>query len=65
MLWLQERIDSGEVRIEKQKGKDITADIGTETVIAPVLRKHENVEDGVTLWTTPVDVECCIADMFF
>ena len=36
----QERVDSGEIRIEKRKGADNTADIGTKAVIAPLLRKH-------------------------
>ena len=40
MLWLQERVDSGESRIEKRKGEDSTADVGTKAVTAPVPRKH-------------------------
>ena len=40
MLWLQERVDSGEVRTEKRKGEHNTADIGTKAVSAPELRKH-------------------------
>ena len=41
MLWLQERVDSGEIRIEKSKGGEHnTADIGTKAVSAPVLMKH-------------------------
>ena len=40
MLWLQERVDSGEVRREKRKGLHNTADIGTKAVTAPVRRKH-------------------------
>ena len=39
-LWLQERVDSGEIRIEKRKGEHNTADIGTKAVSAPVLMKH-------------------------
>ena len=59
MLWLQERVDSGEVRAEKRKGVDNTADIGTKAVTARVLRKTvENAEDGVARCTTPVGVEC-------
>ena len=38
MLWLQERVDSGEIRIEKRKHN--TADIGTKAVSASVLMKH-------------------------
>ena len=60
MAWLQERDDSGEIRIEKRKGDDNTADIGTKAVTAPVLKKLlKNVEDGVARWMTPTDVECC------
>ena len=40
VLWLQERVVSGEIRIEKRKGEDNAADIGTKAVTAPVLRKH-------------------------
>ena len=40
MLWLQERVDSREIYIEKRKGEDNTADIGTKAVTAPVLRKR-------------------------
>ena len=40
MLWLQERVVSGEIRIEKRKGEHNTADIGTKAVSAPVLMKH-------------------------
>ena len=40
MLWLQERVDSGEIRTEKRKGEHNTADIGTKAVSAPVLMKH-------------------------
>ena len=39
-LWLQERVDSGEIRKEKGKGEHKTADIGTKAVSAEVLRKH-------------------------
>ena len=63
MHWLQERVDSSEIRIEKRKGADNTADIGTKAVTAPMLKKHfEHVEDGVARWTTPEDVECDIVD---
>ena len=40
LLWLQERVDSGEIRVEKRKSEHNTADIGTKAVSAPVLRKH-------------------------
>ena len=40
MLWLQERVDSGEILIEKRKGEHNTADIGTKAVSAPVVMKH-------------------------
>ena len=40
MLCLQECVDSGEIRIEKRKGEQNTADIGTKAVSAPVLMKH-------------------------
>ena len=40
MLWLQECVDSCEIRIEKCKGEHNTADIGTKAVSAPVLMKH-------------------------
>ena len=40
MLWLQERVDPGEIRIEKRKGEHNTADIGTKAMSAPVLMKH-------------------------
>ena len=40
ILWLQERVDSGEIRIEKRKGEHNTADTGTKAVSAPVLMKH-------------------------
>ena len=40
MLWLQERVDSGEMRTEKRRGEHNTADIGTKAVSAPVLMKH-------------------------
>ena len=33
-------VHSGEIRIEKRKGEDNTADIGSKAVTAPVLRKH-------------------------
>ena len=39
VLWLQERVDSGEIRTEKRKGEHNTADIGTKAVSAPVLMK--------------------------
>ena len=38
--WLQERVDSGEIRTEKREGEHNTADIGTKAVSAPVLMKH-------------------------
>ena len=34
MIWLQERVDSGEIRTEKRKGEHNTADIGTKAVNA-------------------------------
>ena len=34
MLWLQERVDSGEIRTEKRKGGHNTEDIGTKVVKA-------------------------------
>ena len=40
VLWLQERVGSGEIRIEKHEGEHSTADIGTKAVSAPVLMKH-------------------------
>ena len=40
MLWLQERVDSGDIRTEKRKGEHNTADIGTKAVSAPVHMKH-------------------------
>ena len=40
ILWLQERVDSGEIRIEKRKGEHNTADTGTKAVSAPLLMKH-------------------------
>ena len=40
MLWLQDCVDSGEIRIEKRKGEHNTADIDTKAVSAPVLMKH-------------------------
>ena len=40
MLWLQERLDSGEIRTEKRKGEHNTADIGMMAVSAPAQRKH-------------------------
>ena len=38
--WLQERVDSGEMRTEKRKGKHNTADISTQAATATVLRKQ-------------------------
>ena len=43
VLWLQERVDSGETRTEEWKGKCNTADNGTKVVSAEVLRKHLKV----------------------
>ena len=40
VLWLRERVDSGETRIEKRNGEHNTADIGTKAVSAPVLMKQ-------------------------
>ena len=40
MLWLQERVDSGEIRTQKRKGEHNTATIGTKAVSAEVLRRH-------------------------
>ena len=40
VLWLQEHVDSGEIRTEKRKAEHNTADIGTKAVTAAVLRKH-------------------------
>ena len=40
LLWLQERVDSGETRTEKRKGEHNTADIGSKAVNAPILWKH-------------------------
>ena len=40
MRWWQERVDSGEIRIEKRKGEHNTASVGTKAVSAPVLMKH-------------------------
>ena len=53
MLWLQERVDSGQIRTEKRKGEHNTADIGSNTH-----ETFENVEDGMARWTTPFSVEC-------
>ena len=39
-LWLQERVDAGEIRTEKRKGEHNTTDTGTEAVSAEVLRRH-------------------------
>ena len=36
MLWLQERVDSGEIRIEINEREDV----GTKAVTAPEPRKH-------------------------
>ena len=43
VLWLQERVDSGEIRTEEWKRKCNTADHGTKVVSAEVLRKHLKV----------------------
>ena len=40
MLWLEERVDSGEIHTEKRKGEHNTAGIWTEAVNAEVLRRH-------------------------
>ena len=37
MISLQERVDSGEIRIEKQKDEHNTADMGTKAASEPVL----------------------------
>ena len=66
MLWLQERVDFGEIRFEKWEGEDNTADIGTKAVTAPVLRKHLKTlkmewGDG----RHPLTFECCIVTLIF
>ena len=38
--WMQECVDSGEIRTEKRKGRHNMADFGTKAMIAAVLRKH-------------------------
>ena len=43
VLWLQERVDSGEIRTEEWKRKCNTADNETKVVSAEVLRKHLKV----------------------
>ena len=39
-VWLQERVDLGEICTGKRKGEHNTADIGTKGVTAQVLGKH-------------------------
>ena len=56
VLWLQERVDSGEVRIEKRQGELNSADIGTKAVSAPVLMKHVNSLKMEARCTTPFSV---------
>ena len=60
MHWLQERADSSEIRIEKRKGADNTADIGTKAVTAPMLRKHLNTLKME--WRDGRPGACCIVD---
>jgi len=40
MLWVQERVDRGELKHEKRKGVDNTSDIGTKSVGTATLQKH-------------------------
>ena len=40
MFWVQERVDSGEIRMENRNGEHNTADIGTKAVSAAGLMKH-------------------------
>ena len=56
-LWLQERVDSGEIRKEKGKGEHKTADIGTKAVSAEVFQRHlRKLENGMARGTTSVIV---------
>ena len=60
VLRLQERFDSGELRIEKRKGEDNTADIGTKAVTAPVLLKHlKTLRMEWRVGRHPLTSECC------
>ena len=40
MLWLQERVDSGEIHTENRRGQHNTAGVGTDAVSAEVQRRH-------------------------
>ena len=40
LLWLQERVDRGEIRTEKRRGEDNTSDICTKAVSSQTLSKH-------------------------
>ena len=56
-LWLQERVDSCEIRMEKGKSEHKTADTGTKAVSAEVLQRHLwMLENGMARGTTSVSV---------
>ena len=40
MLWLQERVNSGEIHTEKRRGEHNTASVGTDAVNAEVQRRY-------------------------
>ena len=44
VLWLQERVDSGEIRMEEWKRKFNTADNGARAASPEVLQHFEDIE---------------------
>ena len=58
MLWLQERVDSGEIRTEKRKER-AQLGIGTNAGdCSSVAKTFENDEDGMARWPSSAGVEC-------
>ena len=59
MPWLQERVDSVEMRTEKRKGEHNTTDHWHEgSDCSKAQETLENVDDGVARWTSSTSVEC-------